>query len=101
MILAAMRKFETARAKFEGGRGFPCAVSCFRPVGRCVGFHIGRFREMWAKGWGAWSVLAKKGAGNAYPFLNRCSVELYPTRKGVRDIEKKGKPLPMLGQKSA
>jgi len=47
------------------------------------------------------SVLAKKGAGNAYPFLNRCSVELYPTRKGVRGIEKKGKPLPTLGQKSA
>jgi len=46
-------------------------------------------------------VLVKKGARNAYPFLYRCSVELYPKRKGVRGVEKKGKLLPMLGQKSA
>ena len=46
-------------------------------------------------------MLAKKGAGNAYLFLySRCSVELYPKRKGVRGVEKKGKPLPTLGQKS-
>ena len=43
-------QFEMVRAKFEGGRGFPCAASCFQPVGRCVAFHIGCFWEMWAKG---------------------------------------------------
>ena len=75
-------QFEMVRSKFEGGRGFPCMALCFWPVERCVRFHIGCFREMWAKGWGVWSVLAKKGARNAYPFLNRCSVELYPKRKG-------------------
>ena len=46
-----------------------------------------------------------KGLGGmvsaAYLFLYRCSVKLYSKRKGVRGVEKKGNPLPMLGQKSA
>ena len=46
----------------------------FSSVERCGRFHIGHFRKMWAKGWGAWSVLAEKKAGIAYLLLYMCPV---------------------------